>query len=643
MRSYWSLTLSKAACVCSLLLAQVAYAQFSKPESERNPSQEKYLFPIKPGQPASLAGTMGELRSTHFHSGIDIRTNNEIGWPVFASRSGYISRISMSGNSYGNVIYITHPDGYTTLYAHLEKFKGALYDYVLKERYRRKSSEIDLYFREDQFPVKQGDTIALAGNTGASGGPHLHFDIRDANDHALDPLAFGFTEVKDVLPPLAQKIALKTMGIDSRVNDQFGRFEFYLTRVGNDFTFKVPILASGKIGIEVLAYDRVDISHFKTGINFIEVYVDGALQFCQTIERINLAETRNIYTLMDYKTMKNNGAKFYKLYLDDGTRQQFYTKSPGNGIITINPTKESVVKLILKDVDGNASTVSFTLRPSPPAKNILPLETSKPAPVYEFMENTFVLTAPPCDSNYATVYSNGKAITLPAAYASTRKATYLADMRALRPDSVQLCNQSVVTNIRDMVPSGREYKYYSNWVDITFPENALYDTLYLQTAKLLQPDSTELFSIGSVNVPLHKPVAISIKPSTPVIDTRQTAVYRKVGNGFAYASSTWANGRMNFYTRDLGDFVILRDTVPPAITRLSVNNVAVRFKIRDNLSGIASFEANINGKWLLMNFDAKTATLSSERENSRELLHGNFELIVTDNAGNKQVYKQTIP
>ncbi len=180
----------KLSKVVILFLATVPFfvnAQFSKPV-EKFPAEERYLYPVYPGQPGSLAGTMGELRTTHFHSGIDIRTNNVIGWPVLASKSGYISRVSVNSSGYGNVIYITHPDGNTTLYAHLDKFLGDLGRHILDEQYRMKASEIDLFFHKDQFAVTRGDTVALSGNTGSSGGPHLHFEIRDPDNFALNPL-----------------------------------------------------------------------------------------------------------------------------------------------------------------------------------------------------------------------------------------------------------------------------------------------------------------------------------------------------------------------------------------------------------------------------------------------------------------------
>src|SRR5688572_32058319 len=164
MKNYWNLRLSEAVFLFLLFTGtpSLLHAQFSKPE-EKFPADETYLYPVYPGQPGSLAGTMGELRTTHFHSGIDIRTNNMIGMPVRASKSGYISRITSSGIGYGNVIYITHPDGNTTLYAHLDKFKGPVSKHILHEQYRLKSGEIDLYFEPDKFIVSRGDTIGLSG------------------------------------------------------------------------------------------------------------------------------------------------------------------------------------------------------------------------------------------------------------------------------------------------------------------------------------------------------------------------------------------------------------------------------------------------------------------------------------------------
>src|SRR5687768_17785594 len=211
MKNCWSSMFGRIVAIIAAVCPFFSSAQFSKPEI-KFAGEETYLYPIRPGLPGSLAGTMGELRTTHFHSGIDIRTDNIIGLPVLASKSGYISRVTVSPSGYGNVLYITHPNGHTTLYAHLDKFSGALAKFVLEEQYKRKTANVDLFFQPNEFKVTRGDTVALSGNSGSSGGPHLHFDIRDANNYALNPLQVEeFSEIVDNLPPTIEKIALKTL------------------------------------------------------------------------------------------------------------------------------------------------------------------------------------------------------------------------------------------------------------------------------------------------------------------------------------------------------------------------------------------------------------------------------------------------
>lgn len=636
--------LSSVSVVVFLVAVCPAAAQFSETDSSvssKSADQERYIFPIKPGSPGSLAGTMGELRSTHFHSGIDIRTNNEIGWPVLASKSGYISRAGVSPSGYGNVLYITHPDGNTTLYGHLDKFKGAVADYILKERYRRKQSAIDLEFSPGIFPVKQGDTIAYAGNTGSSGGPHLHFNIQ-RNEFALDPLNFEFTEIRDVTPPVVQKIALKTLDINSRVNDRFGRLEFYASRVGSTYTLNSPILASGNIGIEVLGYDRVDNARFRCGINYIEVFVDSVRIFNQKIEELNLTESRGIYSLIDYKTHRSNGNRFYKLYIDDGNKLEFYATSPGNGQIRVDSTKTSNVRIVLKDIYGNISQVSFKLKPVPRLKEIKMLEAATVPVAYDLQENTLSIITKSCPGMPATAFVNGSPTDISPDYYGLDKLVYLFDLRKKIPDSVRVCGQTLIPNIKATVPSGVDFKYYSERMDVQLPKGSLFDTLYLNTHHQVMADSMEVFTIGSPFVPLNRNISVSLKPLRTYSTDKNTAVYRMVGKGYSYEGGKWVNGSLNFVTREFGNFTILKDNVAPTIRVIYVNNQAARFRIKDELSGINTFEATLNGQWLLMNYDAKSNMIMSEKL-TKAPLKGDFKLTVTDNAGNKKIYTHTIP
>lgn len=639
---------SKSGRVCIWLLSAlpfVAQAQFAKPV-EKFPAEEKYLYPVYPGQPGSLAGTMGELRSTHFHSGIDIRTNNMIGLPVVASKSGYISRIGVTPGSYGNVIYITHPDGNTTLYAHLDKFAGKLGEYILQEHYNQKSTELELNFSPDQFPVKQGELIALSGNTGSSSGPHLHFDIRDSENFALDPLKIaGFPEVVDKLPPAAEKIALKTLDANSRINDRFGRFEFYAQKVGNNYVIPVPIMASGNIGVELVAKDKLSPqSQFYGGVNYIKMKVDSQVIFNQAIERVNVAETRAIYSLMDFKTMRNYGTRFYKLYIDDGNDLKFYDPALGSGKIRVKPSKDSKVEIAMGDSNGNQSKLTFTLKSTPPVKEVKSLENYVFDIGYDISENTMMVISKPCDStaNKAVIYANGASVLVEADYFNDKRAVYLIDLRRLVPDSISVCGKTVTPHVNASIPSGTDYKYYGDLMDVTFPNTAIYDTLYLNTDYTLK-GKQEIFTIGNRTIPLHKSIEVSLKPTLDYPSRPDVGVYRVAGKSYTYlGKGQWMNGRLNFNTREFGEFTILRDSIGPKITPLVVNSQNARFKIKDDLSGVDKIEAYVNGKWLLMAYDSKSNTIWSRTLKAEDSLRGTFELVITDNAGNKSTYTKKI-
>jgi Peptidase family M23 len=621
-----------------------SFAQFKltdelKPTKGSEPTSN-YLFPVNPGQQNFLSGTMGELRSTHFHAGIDVRTNNMIGIPILATQSGFISRVIVGTGGYGHCIMITHPDGNISLYGHLDQFKGTIAKHVLEEHYKRKSFNLDLNFNPNQFPIIKGDTIGLSGNTGGSAGPHLHFEIRNRNNEALNPLAFGFTEVEDKLAPTAFRIALKTMDANARVNDRFGRYEFGLVRNGNTARFPTPIFAHGKIGIEILAHDKLDRSQFRCGISKIEMYVDSVLTFQQEIDKIDFNTSRDIVTLMDYKSLKTKGSRFNKLYIEDGNPLKFYPdKNPGFVVINEGAKK---IKIVLSDFAGNQSTAYFTLKFDPPTSDVLFLE-NLPKPLdYEVVENTLVVHSKPCGIKEKPIqlFTKGKSIELTSTYRNANHLVYLIDLRKSLIDSIQTCQGSIALNYKDVVPSKTDYTYYSNRVDIQFPNGALYDTLYLNQSET-QINNPTVYSIGNLLTPIHGSVAITLKETT-IFNNPKIAAYHVEGNRYEYVGGEWDSDRITFNTSELGDFVLLPDSIPPTVGRISCTNLSARFRIRDNLSGIEKFEANINGEWLLMKYDYKTGILQSERLDKNKLLKGDFELKVTDRAGNERVYRQRI-
>ncbi len=616
-------------------------AQFSAPEDhldKKGTEENTYLFPVEPGSPNFLAGTMGELRSNHFHSGIDVRTNGRIGVPVLSAQQGYVSRISISTGGYGNAIYITHPNGQSTVYGHLDRFENKIADYVRKEQYRKKSFDINLFFSPGTFKIQRGDTIAFSGNSGGSSGPHLHFDIRDKNNDALNPLLFNFGEVIDNTPPVVQKIALKTMDINSRINDQFGRFEFYVVKEGDNYKLPFPILASGTIGVELLGYDKLDNSRARCGINFIEMYAGEQRIFKQVIDKVNFGETRNILTLMDYTTLKNSGDRYNKLYIDDGNDLSYYSGTPGKGLIRVK-AEDVPVKVLLKDSYGNESEVSLSLKPSTPSTEVNMMSPSSRNFSYKYIENVLEVTSSKELGDKAIAYFNNDNESFAPAYSGKSHHVFLFDLRKKLPDSIKVGSETLKTYFKDMIPAGVPYKYYSDLVDIGFSKNSLYDTVFLRVKH--SNNDREVFSIGDSIYPINRSISITLKPKGNY--TEKFSVYRLAGRYFQYMGGSWANGKITFSSREFGDFVLLEDNNAPSIRKIAVNGAAARFKIQDDLSGIAYYEASINGEWLLMNYDYKTNMIWAERPDSKVPLRGDLSVKVVDNAGNENIYQEKIP
>jgi hypothetical protein len=208
---------------------------------------------------------------------------------------------------------------------------------------------------------------------------------------------------------------------------------------------------------------------------------------------------------------------------------------------------------------------------------------------------------------------------------------------------VVVCGKAYLPKINATVPSGTDYKFYGNLMDITFSNDALYDTLYLNTNYIVTPAGYEIYSIGNRTVPLHKTISVSLKPRKAYPKQPDVAVYRVSTRGNTYLGGDWVNDRINFNTREFGDFMVLRDSIAPSIKSVYVNGTTARFKIRDELSGISTYEATINGEWVLMHYDNKNSVIWSENKDKNVPMKGLFQLVVTDNAGNKSTFKQTIP
>ena len=612
-----------------------------------------YLFPIKPGQRNYLSGNFCELRSSHLHAGLDIKVGGVVGAPVHATASGYISRIKISVGSYGNALYLQHPNGTTSVYAHLHEFNDQIQRYVKEAQYKNKSFTIELFPGKNELSVKQGEVLGKAGNSGSSGGPHLHFEIRDASQQPLDPLQFQFKEIVDRVPPYVRKISLTTLGIDSRINGQFGRFEFAVKAQGNTYTIEEPIDIYGTVGVEMAAYDKATGVSNIYGVKRTELRLDGKSQYVCDMEKFSFAQAKNIHVHTNYEERYRQNRTFYKLYVDDGNTLPFYTTNEQQGLLTIRDSEAHPVSITLTDINGNEAVAKFTLqgRTSWP-DHLTTRYFSKPYnhKNYHVRNNVLQLFAP-ADKNPEGIYEKKPAKffanrmnyeELPA-YLVNDVAVYLWDLRQGVPDSVAMASGTQRLSLKMKVPSGRAFSYYQPTMDITFPRSSLFDTLYLET-DYYEEDEREVFRIHEGNVPLQRNISVELKPRfLPDGPQDKMAVYHVSNAGdLGFAGGAWKGNTITFSTRGFGNYVLAVDTVPPVVTPLSVNSERIRFKIEDAMSGLNSYEVRVNGEWVLMHYDYKQDLIWSDRLDESKPFAGEAELVTKDNAGNQTVFRVPI-
>jgi hypothetical protein len=609
--------------------------------------EDYYLFPVNPGERGSLSGTMGELRSTHFHTGIDIRTGGKTGLPVHSVAEGDIVRIAVSPSGYGNALYIQHPNNTFSVYAHLEKFYGPIADYVRQEQYKRKRWDIDLYFTKGRFSVHKGDTIAFSGNSGSSGGPHLHFDLRDANHDLLNPLKHNFEEVWDQTPPVARALAVKTLDKDSRVENTFGRKEFNLKPSGTNYVIEEPIDVYGNIGFEIYAYDLLDNSSFRTGITEIEVFIDGEVVHRQEINTFSFSDQRNILVHMPYRELQTSRQRFHKLYIDDGNKLRIYKSKLHNGLKLVEEDCEYPVKIVMRDTYNNESSLSFSVRCKRPEIYVedKSLGNKASGEVNEdVIDNTLKITISKKRNeshNNILLYKAGINYELAPDYVIGQDATYLWDLREGLPDSANYCGIKKDYNFEAMIPSEKEFHFYNSRLNIHFPVNSLFDTLYLET-NYKKENGQEFFTFGNVFQPVRRYLTVTLKPEEQY-DPKYYSIYSvdPAGNLY-YQGGSWKDNTVTFRTRDFSTYTIAADKEPPMIRPVKLSQDELRFKISDKMTGIKSYELTIDDEWIMMHYDYKQDLIWSEKLHDEQKFSGNLKLRVTDSQGNEKFFTRKL-
>ena len=309
--------------------------------------------------PLQLSGNFGELRTNHFHSGLDFKTQGRSGLPVFAVDDGYVTRINVSPYGYGRALYIEHPDGITSVYAHLDRYSPAIEAFVEDNQYREKKFRVDLYPTPDRFPVKKGQVVAYSGNTGSSGGPHLHFEIRDTKtEEILDPLFYFTDRLSDTRPPKIQEIMVYPMEGKGIVNGSSTKVKIPIKVEQNGNVTMSNIEAWGTIGLAVKAYDYMDGTSNIYGVKYIRLEVGRVEIFTMDMSRFSFSESRYLNSYIDWDEWTYNKAFFMKSFIEPGNLLRA-SKAEDQGWVTID--EEGIYKVVyrLGDVFGNFANFEF--------------------------------------------------------------------------------------------------------------------------------------------------------------------------------------------------------------------------------------------------------------------------------------------
>lgn len=542
---------------------------------------QNYISPFD--FPLYLSGTFGELRSNHFHAGIDIKTESVEGKRIFAIEDGYISRIKISTWGYGRVLYIVHPKtGHTSVYAHMQQFNNEIEKIIKKEQYRKESFEVNFYPTKNTILVSQGEVIGLSGNSGGSGGPHLHFEIRDTKtEHPLNPLEFGF-EVLDNINPILSEIKIYPHK-NSSVNNKSIGLKIPLIKKDGDYQLQSEsiIKVNGDISFGISTFDRQNGAPYnKNGVYSIKMYSDDQLIHHFEVDELSFSEKKFINSHIDYKEYSDNNIRFNRCFSLPYNKLSNYKLNLNKGILSFNDTLTHQIKFEVSDIEGNTSVIQFEVQS----------QTSSP--------------------------------------------------------NFDMINEHVDICLYDeaMVFEPIDFKAH-------IPAYSLYEDCYFNYSVGLKTDNTlsRIYHFMNKNIPLHKEIVITIKDRVPerIREKSYIAIQREDGS-FKYKGKTWKDGDILAKTREFGAFAIVADTLNPIISNYNYNftynitdnywgNISV--KIADNESGISFYRGEVDGEWVLMEYDYKSDLLIYyiEREKMKKGEH-TLKVVVKDKLNNKTTF-----
>ncbi len=564
--------------IFSYLVLFISSQLFSQPASGDIPFNPPLDFNL------SVSGNFGEIRTDHFHSGIDIRTQGVTGKKVFAAADGYISRIKIETGGYGKTLYVTHPNGLMTVYAHLDHFTPEIEKYVKDKQYAEKTHAINIFPLKTEFSVNAGQQIAYSGNSGYSFGPHLHFEVRNAATQNIRNVLLYDFDIRDEVPPKMFSVCLYPSGDNSWVNNSQDKLIIPVTGGNGNYRLKndQALLVSGEIGFGIEAYDYLDGAASRCGIYIIELYADNFMVFSWRMDEFSFNESRYINSFIDYGEKQKTGRNIQKAFIDPNNRLSVYEHNLNNGLVVFSDEKSHLISLVLKDAYFNTSRLDFTVT-GQALSNIINMDLKK-----DFIQDM------PCSV-----------------------------LNTFQRDDIQL----------------------------VIPRGALYSDLEFEYSK---NDTGEgLFSIvhniHNIYTPLHLACELRIKPYNLPESMRDKTVLVRIDK-YGKPECTggeWTDGFVKGTISEFGNYAVSVDTTPPDIKPINFSGIpdmsdmnSMLFRVKDDLSGIMSYEGYIDGNWALFEYDAKNDLVfykfDPERI-SRESNH-DLELYVVDNKQNINFY-----
>lgn len=312
--------------------------------------------------PMQLSGNFGELRPNHFHAGFDLKTNQREGLNVYAIADGYVSRIKISTFGNGKCIYITHPNGYTSVYGHLQTTLGPIQDYVKKTHYKEKAYEIEMLLKPDELPVTKGQLIALSGNTGSSEGPHLHFEIRDTKtEFVINPIFFGFDQnIKDTKKPTLSSLYVYPLD-NATVNQSKQPLLVNMTLQKDGTYLASKVKTNGKIGFGINASDTDDVSFNKNGVFNVSTFLNGNQNYNYQFNTYSFDEMRYINAFIDYPRYKKTSQRVQKLFMKTPFALSIIKTDSLRGIISAVPNLTSNYRIEVSDYFGNQNSITVPI------------------------------------------------------------------------------------------------------------------------------------------------------------------------------------------------------------------------------------------------------------------------------------------